>query len=59
MRCLATGMLMLAAAGCTARDAESPKPDATPASAAVAFDGADYENDSAKTAQASTAPASR
>ena len=44
MRSLATGMLILAAAGCTANDAESRKADATVASAAVAFDGADYGN---------------
>ena len=50
MRRLATGMLLLAAAGCTARDAEPPKADATVSIAAVAFDGADYGNDSAKTA---------
>jgi mono/diheme cytochrome c family protein len=50
MRRLATGMLMLAAVGCTARDAELRKADATVASAAVAFDGADYENQAAKIA---------
>jgi mono/diheme cytochrome c family protein len=50
MRCLATAMLMLAAAGCPTQDSESPKAGATLASAAVAFDGADYENEAAKTA---------
>jgi len=50
MRCLATGMLMLAAAACTAHDAESRKAEATVVSAGVAFDGADYENQAAKTA---------
>ncbi len=50
MRCLAAGMLMLAAAGCTAHDAESRKAEATVASTAVAFDGADYGNQADKTA---------
>lgn len=47
MRCLVIGMLMLAA-GCTASDAD--KADSTVAVTAVAFDGADYQGDSAKTA---------
>src|SRR5688500_6811310 len=50
MRCLATGMLMLAAAGCTAHDADSRKAEPTVVPTAVAFDGADYENQAAKTA---------
>src|SRR5687767_14198313 len=45
MRCLPTGMLMLAAAGCTARDAETRKEEPTAVPTAVAFDGADYENE--------------
>ena len=49
MRCLATGMLMLAAAGCSAPDAETRKAEATVVSAAVAFDGADYKDQAAKT----------
>jgi len=50
MRCLLTGMLMLAAAGCTTREAESRKAEPTVVHTAVAFDGADYENQAAKTA---------
>jgi mono/diheme cytochrome c family protein len=50
MRRLATGVLILAAAGCTAHDADSRKAEATVASAAVAFDGADYSNQADKTA---------
>jgi len=41
---------MLAAAGCTARDAETRKEEPTAVPTAVAFDGADYENEAAKTA---------
>ena len=48
MRCLAIGMLILVAAGCTAQDAETRDAEAVPA--AVGFDGADYQSDSAKTA---------
>lgn len=50
MRCLAIGMLMLAAAGCNAPDAEPRKAAATEVPTAVAFDGADYGNQAAKTA---------
>ena len=50
MRCFLTGMLMLAAAGCTTREAESRKAEPTVVHTAVAFDGADYENQAAKTA---------
>ena len=50
MRCFLTGMLMLAAAGCTTRDGETRKAEPTVVPTAVAFDGADYENQSAKTA---------
>ena len=50
MRCLAIGMLMLAAVGCTASDADTRKAEATVVPTAVAFDGADYENQAAKTA---------
>jgi cytochrome c553 len=48
MRCLGAGLLMLVATGCTASDAG--KADSTVALTAVAFDGADYQGDSAKTA---------
>ena len=41
---------MLAAAGCTTREAESRKAEPTVVHTAVAFDGADYENQVAKTA---------
>ena len=50
MRCLAIGMVMLVAQGCSTRDAESRQADVPPASAAVAFDGADYQDQPAKTA---------
>lgn len=50
MRRLAIGMLMLAAAGCTTSDADTRKAEATVVPTAVAFDGADYENQAAKTA---------
>jgi cytochrome c553 len=50
MRCFLTGMLMLAAAGCTTRDGEPRKAEPTVVPTAVAFDGADYENQAAKTA---------
>ena len=50
MRCLVIGIVMLAAAGCTASDEGAGKTDTTVALTAVAFDGADYQNDSAKTA---------
>lgn len=50
MRCLAIGVLMLAAAGCTPTDAETRKAEPTVVPTAVAFDGADYENRAAKTA---------
>ena len=50
MRCLLAGMLMLAATGCTTRDGESRKAEPTVVPTAVAFDGADYENQAAKTA---------
>jgi mono/diheme cytochrome c family protein len=50
MRCRATGMLLLAVAGCTARDAGPGKGDGTGVPTAVAFDGADYETQAAKTA---------
>lgn len=48
MRCLGIGMLMLAAQGCSTRDAEPRQADAAPASVAVAFDGADYQDQTAK-----------
>ena len=41
---------MLAAAGCTSNDAETGKTEATAVPTGVAFDGADYENQAAKTA---------
>lgn len=50
MRCLVTGMLTLAVAGCTARDGGTRKAEDTVVPTAVAFDGADYENEAAKTA---------
>lgn len=50
MRCLAIGLLMLAAAGCSAPDAETRKAEATVVPAAVTFDGADYDDQAAKTA---------
>src|SRR4026207_1501740 len=50
MRCFLTGMLMLAAAGCTTRDGEPRKAEPTVVPTAVAFDGADYENQAAKPA---------
>ena len=50
MRCLAIGMLLLAAVGCAASDADTRKAEATVVPATVAFDGADYENQVAKTA---------
>lgn len=50
MRCLVPGMLMLAVAGCTTRDAGSPKAEATAVPVAVAFDGADYADSAAKVA---------
>ena len=50
MRCFLTGMLMLAAAGCTTRDGEPRKAEPTVVPTAVAFDGADYENQAARTA---------
>ena len=50
MRCLVTGMLVLAAAGCTASDEGTRTADTTVALTAVAFDGADYANEAAKTA---------
>ena len=50
MRCLATGLLMLAAAGWTGAGAETRNAEPTVVPAAVAFDGADYENQAAKTA---------
>ena len=50
MRCLAVGLLTLAATACASRDAESPKAEAAAVATAVAFDGANYANDSAKTA---------
>ena len=50
MRCLAVGILMLAAVGCTASDADSEKAESAVAPTVVAFDGADYQGDSAKTA---------
>lgn len=43
-------MLMLAAAGCTVHDRESRKAEATAVPTTVAFDGADYQNQAAKTA---------
>jgi mono/diheme cytochrome c family protein len=49
MRCLLAGMLMLAAGGCTTREPESRKAEST-VDTAVAFDGADYQNEAAKTA---------
>jgi mono/diheme cytochrome c family protein len=42
-------MLLLAAAGCSTSDADIGKPDSA-ATPAVAFDGADYRNDSTKVA---------
>ena len=48
MRCLIAGMMILAAAGCTAADEGTRKAEATVV--AAAFDGADYENQAAKTA---------
>jgi mono/diheme cytochrome c family protein len=50
MRSHAAGMLMLAAAGCTARGADSRHAEATVVPAAVAFDGADYSNQADKVA---------
>src|SRR5688500_11467742 len=50
MRCLLTGMLMLAAAGCTTRDGEPRNAEPAVVPTAVAFDGADYQNEAAKTA---------
>lgn len=50
MRCLVAGMLMLAAAGCSAPDAGTRKAEETMVPTAVVFDGADYQSDSAKTA---------
>lgn len=49
MRFLSAGMLLLAFSACTARDAETGKADTTLAPTAVAFDGADYQTESAKT----------
>jgi len=48
MRSLLTVMLMLAAVGCTASDAG--KAEETVVTTAIAFDGADYQSDSAKIA---------
>lgn len=50
MRCIAIGLLMLAAAGCSAPDTETRKAEATVVPAAVTFDGADYKDQAAKTA---------
>jgi mono/diheme cytochrome c family protein len=50
MRRFAIGMLLLAASGCSARDAEPRKPEVTVVPAAVSFDGADYMDQAAKTA---------
>jgi mono/diheme cytochrome c family protein len=50
MRCLVTGMLLVAGAGCTASDEGTRKAEESLAPTAVAFDGADYQNDSAKIA---------
>ena len=50
MRCLVIGTLMLAVAACTASDEGTRKADTAVALTAVAFDGADYTNDSAKIA---------
>lgn len=51
MRSSAVGVLMLAAAGCTAREAQTGKTAATTApTAVVAFDGADYKDEAAKIA---------
>ncbi|HZI27428.1 MAG TPA: c-type cytochrome [Gemmatimonadaceae bacterium] len=43
-------MLMLAAAGCTTRDGEPRNAEPAVVPTAVAFDGADYQNEAAKTA---------
>ena len=50
MRCLVTGMLLVAGAGCTASEEGARKDEESVAPTAVAFDGADYQNDSAKIA---------
>ena len=50
MRCLAIGMLMLAAAGCADPDAGTRKTEATVMPTAVAFDGADYKDQATKAA---------
>ena len=50
MRCFATGIVILAVAGCSSRGADTRTHEATVAPTAVAFDGADYDNDSAKIA---------
>lgn len=50
MRCFATGLLMLAATGCSAPGGDTRNAEATVASAGVAFDGADYKDQTAKIA---------
>ena len=50
MRCLVIGMLVFASAGCTASDEGVRKAEESVTPTAVAFDGADYQNDSAKIA---------
>ena len=47
MRCPVIVTLLLAAAGCTTPDAGTRTAEATVALTAVAFDGADYENQAA------------
>lgn len=49
LRCLVTGTLLLAAAACMKSGADTGKADST-APATIAFDGADYQNDSTKVA---------
>ena len=49
MRCPAIGAVMLVAAGCSTPAASNRQAEAT-VSAVVAFDGADYSNEAAKTA---------
>ncbi len=50
MRYRAIGMLLLAVTACTGNDSEPDKAVATAAPADVAFDGADYKDDTAKIA---------